>query len=215
VDETAEQARFARETYGRSSVRRLADLGVLGPHVSCAHGVWLDAEDIALLAAAGARVVHNPVANLRLGSGRAPVAALRRAGVVVALGTDGAASNDSLDLLESAKTALLLSRLGPREEWLGPRDVLEMATSAGRVLLGGAVAAVAPGMPADLAAFELDAPPLVPLHDPGAQLVLGGPAVRARHAFVAGRWVLRDGRLPGIDEERAYARGRSGEMVAT
>lgn len=210
LDETYEQARSARERHGgRSSTRRLADLGVLGSHVSCAHGVWLTQDDIALLASTGTHVVHNPVSNLRLGSGRAPIGALRRAGVSIALGTDGAGSNDGLDLLESAKAAVLLSRLGPREEWLGPHEALHMATDGGRSVMNCAPVSIAPGMAADLAVIDLDAPSFVPLHDAGAQLILGGRSVRVRHTFVAGKWIVRDGTISDLDEKSLYEEARS------
>lgn len=212
VDETCDQSRRARQRYGKSAIRHLHELEMLGPQLSLAHAVWIDPADIELLAESDTVVVHNPVSNMRLGSGRAPVAAMRRAGVTVALGTDGAASNDGQDLLEAAKFAVMLSRTGisdSAEDWLQPRDALKMATAGGRAALGLPPGDLTPGMPADLIAVELDSPALVPLNDVEAQLVLGGPAVQTRHVFVDGRWVVRDGVVTQVDETALYAEARA------
>ena len=211
VNETADQARDSQARFGVSTVRRLNDLGVLGPRTSLAHTVWIDQDDIALLAATGTIAVHNPASNLRLGSGQAPIAALRRAGVAVALGTDGAASNDGQDMFDAMKLAVLASRWGAvaRETWLQPVDALAMATAAGRHALGLEPAPIARGAPADLTLVELDAPGLVPLNDATAQIALCGPGIAVRHVFVAGRPVLRDGVLPHIDEPALYDAARA------
>lgn len=211
VNETADQARDSHARFGVSTVRRLNDLGVLGRRTSLAHTVWIDADDIALLAATGTTAVHNPASNLRLGSGQAPVAALRRAGVAVALGTDGAASNDGQDMFDAMKLAVLGSRWGApaRAAWLQPADALAMATEIGRHALGLAPAPIAPGAPADLTMLELDAPGLVPLNDATAQIALCGGGVAVRHVFVAGRPILRDGALPHIDEAALYEAARA------
>jgi 5-methylthioadenosine/S-adenosylhomocysteine deaminase len=211
VNETEDQARDSHARFGVSTVRRLNDLGVLGPRTSLAHVVWIDADDIALLAATGTIAVHNPASNLRLGSGQAPVAALRRAGATVALGTDGAASNDGQDMFEAMKLAVLASRSGAaaRAAWLQPADALAMATAAGRQALGLTPAPIAPGAIADLTLLDLDAPGLVPLNDATAQIALCGPGIAVRHVFVAGRPILRDGVLPHIDEPALYDAARA------
>lgn len=212
VDETLEQSRHARRRYGTSSIRHLHDLGMLGSRLSLAHAVWIDRDDIEALAESGTTVVHNPVANMRLASGRAPIAALFRAGVNIALGTDGAASNDGQDLLEAAKLAVLLSRLDSTDDartWLLPRHALRMATDGGRMAQGLPSLRVAPGMAADLAVVDLDSPPLVPLNNIIAQIVLGGPQVKIRHVFVAGEHVVREGALTRIDEAALAAEART------
>ena len=212
VNETQAQAADARARFGVSTVRRLNELGVLGPRTSLAHAVWIDEADMALLAATGTTAVHNPASNLRLGSGRAPVAALLRAGAAVALGTDGAASNDGQDMFEAMKLAVLVSRWNPGGApgpWLQPVEALTMATEAGRAALGLEPAPLTVGAPADLSLLDLDAPGLVPLNDPVAQLALCGPGITVRHVFVAGRPVLRDGALPHIDEAALYDEARA------
>jgi 5-methylthioadenosine/S-adenosylhomocysteine deaminase len=211
VNETAAQAKDARTRYGCSAVAHLDDLGFLGPDVALAHCVWVDADDIDRLSRTGTAAIHNPAANMRLGSGRAPVAALINAGVTVALGSDGPASNDSLDVLEAAKLAVLLSRsvAGDEKAWLGCAAALDMLINGGRRAAGQPTASLAPGAVADLALVELDSPPLVPLHDPAAQLVLGGPAISVRHVFVDGAWVLRDGAVPHVDAAALCAEARA------
>jgi guanine deaminase len=210
VDETAAQAKDARARYGLSAVAHLDDLGFLGPDVALAHCVWVDASDIERLSRTRTATIHNPAANMRLGSGRAPVAAMRNAGVTVALGSDGAASNDSLDVLEAAKLAVLLSRsvAGDERAWLGCAAALDMLINGGRRVAGQTTASLAPGAVADLTLVELDCPPLVPLHEAAAQLVLGGPAISVRHVFVDGAWVLCDGAVPHIDVAALYSEAR-------
>lgn len=212
VDETCDQSLRAQQRYRKSAIHHLRELGILGPNVSLAHAVWIHPADIELLAESKTVVVHNPVSNMRLGSGRAAVAAMRRAGVTVALGTDGAASNDGQDLLEAAKFAVMLSRTGTgidAEDWLQPCDALQMATEGGRVALGLPPGGLAPGIAADVIAVELNSPALVPLNDVEAQLVLGGPSIQTRHVFVDGRWVVRDGVVTQIDETALYAEARA------
>ncbi len=211
LDETREHRDIAQARFGRSAVAHLQALGLLGPSTSLAHAVWVSAADMDLLAASRAVVVHNPVSNMRLGSGRAPVARMRRAGVTVALGSDGAASNDSQDVLEAAKFALMAARSGPETDhgdWLTVADVLQMAGDGGRAALGQAPRRVAPGMPADLAVIDLDSPAMAPLNDAAAQLVLGGAGVRVRHTFSAGLCVVRDGQVTTVDEAALYAEAR-------
>jgi cytosine/adenosine deaminase-related metal-dependent hydrolase len=115
--EVREELVLARLRWGRSSVERAADDGLLEVPVVAGHGIWVGEQEIALLAGAGAAVVHNPVANMILGSGVSPLAALRGAGIPVGVGTDGTASNDSQNMLEAVKAAALLqkvARLDPR-----------------------------------------------------------------------------------------------------
>jgi len=135
VDETAEDAAEARARFGCSSIMQLGRLGLLRPATACAHVVHVSDDDIARLAAAGAVAVHNPVSNSRLGSGVARLPALLAAGVVVALGTDGAASNDSQDMWEVLKLAALLPRLSgaPPSSWPSAATLIDMATRQGHL----------------------------------------------------------------------------------
>lgn len=196
-DSYARQGRLDRYAFGKTPTAYLADLGALGPATLVAHGVQLTADDVALLAASGAHVVHCPTSNLKLAEGVAPVAALLAAGVNVALGTDSAASNARLDPFEEMRTALLLGRGATRD--VGPftaRTALRMATAAGARALGieRDVGDLAPGLYADFAVVDLGEARRAPARDVvdalvwtcGAEDVLetvvGGGIVHARGA---------------------------------
>jgi 5-methylthioadenosine/S-adenosylhomocysteine deaminase len=187
--ETALDARRCRDRFGRPAVAHLAALGLAGPHAEYAHCVHIGDEELDAMAAAGTAMVHNPLANLRLGSGIAPVGHALARGVRVALGTDGAGSSDTQDMLEAAKAALLLPRAGrPDAEWPMPEAVLAMATGRARL---------APGAPADLIAFDLRAPAFLHARaeEIAARLLLAARPRDLRHVLAVGAFLLRDGEL--------------------
>ncbi|WP_102109657.1 amidohydrolase family protein [Oceaniglobus roseus] len=202
--ETRTQRVLGDMKYGKSLVRHVHDEGVLDAHMQVIHAIWVDDDDIALLAASGATVAHNPVCNMRLGSGVMPFRALARAGVPICLGTDEAISDDSHNLWVAMKTAANIHALGdpdpatwPRAEeilsavWDGGNRVLRRPAPLGRIAVGAA---------ADFAVLDLDAPPYRPLHDIRRQLVLCETGASVVHTVVAGEVVMRDGRLTTIDE---------------
>jgi 5-methylthioadenosine/S-adenosylhomocysteine deaminase len=177
-----------------------------------AHCVWVDGEEIELLAAGGAGVVHNPRSNLKLGSGIAPVPDLLRAGIHVGLGTDGAASNNELDLFAEIQMAALIHK-GVR---LDPRAVpaavaFEMATIGGaRALrLDHLIGSLEVGKRADLTIIDLDEDNLVPLYDPLSHLAYAVESSDVRTVLVDGRVVLEDGRLTTADEREIRRRVRT------
>ncbi|MGH2402970.1 MAG: amidohydrolase family protein, partial [bacterium] len=133
VLETKVQVMTGREFYGTTIVRHLADLGVLSDRLTIAHGIWMTDDDIALLATTGTAVAHNPISNLKLGSGLLRLAALRTAGVPVCLGTDGSSSNDTFNMFDVMKFAALLHKIALPDErrWPSARDVLRMALRGG------------------------------------------------------------------------------------
>ena len=133
VDENRRQRQISTDAYGHSAVRHLHSLGLLGRKTSLAHCVFVDSDDIDLIASTGTWVIHNPVSNARLGSGIAPMADMHNRGVGIALGTDGAASNDSQNLLEVMKFAALLQPLteAPMSEIPTAKDIATMATRSG------------------------------------------------------------------------------------
>lgn len=204
VDESKEQALQAKSIFGRSAVQTLADAGALGRATSVVHCVHIGSDDIALLAAAGATIVHCPVANQRLGSGVAPVRDMIASGVRVTIATDGAASNDSQSLPEAMKAALLLPRnQEPSDRWITPDEALDMAFQPGpRPHLGiddELNGHIAPGAPADIAAFALDDPLLVPAINLPARIVLSGGSLRARFVWSKGALLLKDGAPQTLD----------------
>jgi 5-methylthioadenosine/S-adenosylhomocysteine deaminase len=195
-----------------TTVRYLARLGVLDK-LLLAHCVRVDEGDVELLGGHGARVAHCPKSNAKLGHGRAPLAAMLGAGVKVGLGSDSVASNNTCDLLEEARFAVLASRaagdtVGGRA--LDAADALHMATRGGADALGvwPAAGTLREGMEADLVAVRLDAAHLTPAYDPAAALVFSASGRDVLLTVVAGREVFRDGRVTTLDEADLRARVR-------
>jgi 5-methylthioadenosine/S-adenosylhomocysteine deaminase len=209
--ETRDEDRQVRTRYGRSPVRHLANLGLLDARLVAAHCVWVDAEEIDLLAASRTGVVHNPRSNLKLASGIAPVPDMLRAGVVVGLGTDGAASNNELDLLAEIQLAALLHK-GVRLDPLAvpATTALEMATIGGARALGldHLIGSLEPGKRADVVIVELDEDNLVPLYDPVSHLAYAVEAADVRTVLVDGRVVVRDRVLVTADDAAIRRRVR-------
>jgi 8-oxoguanine deaminase len=191
---------YTREKFGCTPAEYAEQLGWLGPDVWHAHCVKLDAAGIRLFASTGTGVAHCPGSNMRLGSGIAPIRAMRDAGVPVSIAVDGSASNDSGHLLGEARLALLLQRVAGGAGALGARETLEIATRGGARVLGrDDIGVLAPGMAADIVSFPLDEVGLAgALHDPLAALLFCH-VPRVRHAIVNGRIVVRDGQLATLD----------------
>jgi len=200
--ENANDVAYSREQFGMTPPEYAEDLGWVGRHVWHAHCVQLDAPGIALFARTGTGVAHCPCSNMRLASGIAPVRAMLDAGVNVGLGVDGSASNDGADLLGEARQALLLQRVGFGPAALSARAALALATRGGASVLGrDDVGCLAPGMAADIVAFDLNAPGFAGAwHDPVAALVFCAPA-RVSLSVINGRVVARDGRLTTLELE--------------
>jgi len=211
--ENDDDVAFSRERFGCSPADYAESLGFTGPHVWHAHCVKLDTHGIDLFARTGTGVAHCPTSNMRLASGIAPVRAMLDAGVHVGLGVDGSASNDSSHLLAESRQALLLQRVGFGVAALTAREALELATRGGAAVLGrDDIGHLAPGMAADVVAFDLDQLGFAGgEHDPLAALVLCAPA-HADLSIIHGRVVIRDGQLttidlpPIVERHRALAR---------
>jgi 5-methylthioadenosine/S-adenosylhomocysteine deaminase len=210
--ETQDEDRDIRRLYGRSPIRHLANLGLVDSRLVAAHCVWIDSEEINLLAAARVGVVHNPRSNLKLASGVAPIPDMLRAGVLVGLGTDGAASNNALNLLSEIQTAALLHK-GVRLDPLAvpAAAALEMATIGGaRALkLDYLIGSLEPGKRADVVIIDLDEDNLVPLYDPVSHLAYAVEAADVRTVIVDGHIVLRDGVLTTADEREIRSQVRA------
>jgi 5-methylthioadenosine/S-adenosylhomocysteine deaminase len=210
--ETREEGRDIRQRYGRTPIRHLENLGLVNDRLVAAHCVWVDGGEIDLLAGARTGVVHNPRSNLKLASGIAPVPDMLRAGVLVGLGTDGAASNNALDLLAEIQVAALIHK-GVRLDPLAvPATVaIEMATIGGaRALkLDHLVGSLEVGKRADFVVIDLDEDNLVPLYDPMSHLAYAAAAADVRTVVIDGRIVLRDRVLTTADEEEIRRRVRA------
>jgi 8-oxoguanine deaminase len=206
--ETLDEERFCVETSGKRPLGFVESLDWAGADVWFAHAVHITPDEVKHMAADGSGVAHCPSSNMRLASGLAPVRSYRQAGVPVALGVDGSASNDSSHLLAEARMALLLSRVGsvtapqvdPADGLMSARQVLEMATLGGAAVLGRPeLGALAVGKCADFVGLDLNQVSFSGgLHDPVAAAVLCTPA-QVSFNYVHGRAVVRDGHLTGIE----------------
>jgi len=200
-------AGYAR--YGASLTTHVDRMGLLGPGFTGAHAVWLDDADFALMAERGAGIAHNPISNLRLGSGAARVRKMQRAGVRLGIGTDTSSCSDGLNMFEAVRTAALLAHgMSPEiDDWLGAADVFAMATTGSAALVGmdDRIGRIAPGYKADLVLLDRTHLNYVPLNDALRQLVYVEDGTAVRTVIVGGETVYRDGRHLGFDYERLTA----------
>jgi 5-methylthioadenosine/S-adenosylhomocysteine deaminase len=217
--ETREEADGLKRRTGRSPVAYLDHLGLLDDLTVAVHAVWLDPPDLELLARRRVKVSHCPESNLKLAAGVAPIPALLKLGVTVGLGTDGAASNNNLDLWGEMSLAARLHKVWGHDPTLMPAArVVALATREGAQVLGlgGTTGALAPGRAADLIVVAMDQPHLTPLYDPYSHLVYAARSADVRHVMVGGRWLLTDRRLTTLDWPAlaASVRTRSRDLAA-
>lgn len=207
------------EAHGERPLDTLQRLGLLGPRTQCVHMTDLGGQDIDTLAAAGAHVIHCPQSNMKLASGTCPVSKLVDAGVNVGLGTDGAASNNNLNLFDEMHSAALLAKLHSEDPTRVPAArALYFATLGGARALGleDRTGSLTPGKAADMIAVDLSGPATQPLYNPLSQLVYACNGSEVRHSWIAGQAVLRGGRLTTLDLADTLARaGRWGERIRT
>ena len=202
VHETLDEIERSVSEHGARPLQRLERLGLLGPNLIAVHAVHLEPAEIALLARHGSSVVHCPSSNLKLASGFAPVAALLAAGVNVALGTDGAASNNRLDLFQEMRSAALLAKAVARDAAAMPAHAaLHAATLGGATALGleGRIGSIVPGKAADLAAVAFDSIELQPAFDVVSHLVYACGREHVTDVWVGGERVLQDGMLTRLE----------------
>ncbi|MBK8597729.1 MAG: amidohydrolase family protein [Holophagales bacterium] len=208
LSETQDEQKQILEKYGKSPTAWLDEVGFLGPRLSVAHGVWLTPEDMKLLVERKVSLSHNPESNMKLGSGIAPIAAARKAGVVVGLGTDGSASNNDLDMLDAMDFAGKLAKVGALDPTvLTAPEVLRMATIDGAKALGldRLVGSLEPGKRADLIVLDLDNVHTQPVFDLPSTVVYASRAGDVSLTVVDGK-VLWDGaRVRTLDEAKVLA----------
>ena len=196
--ETEDENRRSLAEHGMRPVERLRRLGLLGPGLIAVHAVHLEQQEIDLLGSHAASIAHCPSSNLKLASGFAPVEALRQAGANLCLGTDGAASNNRLDLFQEMRTAALLAKaVAGDAEALPAHAALRAATLGGAQALGidEHAGSIAPGKAADLVAVALRGPELAPCYDPVSHLVYAAGREHVTHVWVNGEARVADGRL--------------------
>ena len=212
VHETAFEVQQSLEQHGERPLARLARLGLLGPRFQAVHMTQIDDEDLALLVTSNSSVIHCPESNLKLASGFCPVDRLWQAGVNVAIGTDGAASNNDLDLLGETRTAALLAKaVAGSAMALNAHSALRMATLNGARALGldQQIGSLELGKVADVTVFDLNGLAQQPVYDPVSQLLYAGGRACTEHVWVGGKQLLDGGQLTRLDEQRIIANARA------
>jgi 5-methylthioadenosine/S-adenosylhomocysteine deaminase len=201
--ETSDEIATSRKLHKATPAGYLESIGFWGPRTLAAHGVWLSPGDTALLARRRVGVAHNPESNMKLASGTAKVVAMRRAGIPVGLGTDGAASNNDLDMFEAMRQAAFLAKLQTMDPRALPaRTALEMATVEGARALGldANIGSLEPGKRADLIAVSMTAARQTPMYDPLSHLVYVTRGDDVRTTIVNGRLLMRDRKVLTLNE---------------
>ncbi|HTV76729.1 MAG TPA: amidohydrolase family protein [Steroidobacteraceae bacterium] len=211
--ETKVQRMFGAEHLaGRSLVQQVHELGLLSERLNIIHGIWLDEQDLDLIAAAGSLVAHNPISNLRLGSGVMPFRALRSRGIPLCLGTDEAIADDAVNLWSVMKlTGLIHNITHPDyETWPTAKEILRCAITGGACAMRSPrpLGEVSPGHQADLMLIDLDTLPFTPLNDLRRQLVYCENGGSVRMTLVQGRIVFEEGELTYVDEAAIRAEAR-------
>jgi cytosine/adenosine deaminase-related metal-dependent hydrolase len=211
--ETRLQRVFGDQVWGESLIQHVRRLGLLDRRMLVIHAIWIDEADIDALAEAGCTVAHNPVCNLKIGSGIMPFRRLRDRGIPVALGTDERNTDDTTNVWGAMKTAALVHRLTDPDDrqWPTAAEVLRCATRGGARGMGlaDAIGCIAPGRAADLILVDLDTFAFTPLNDLRRQLVFSENGSSVRMTMVAGRVVVENGRLTTVDEPALRAEARA------
>jgi 5-methylthioadenosine/S-adenosylhomocysteine deaminase len=211
--ESKAQAVLGQRKYGRTLTAHLDELGLIGPNFSAAHAIWLDDNDLDRIAERGGTLVHNPLSNMRFGSGLARLRPMLEKNIDVAIGTDGVNTSDSLNMFEATRLASLISRIQSPDfnSWLGCEEVLDMATagSARALGFGDMVGRIAPGAKADIVFIDLRHIHYVPLGDVVTQIVFTESGAAVNSVMVGGQMILEDGRLTTIDEEKLRLRAET------
>jgi 5-methylthioadenosine/S-adenosylhomocysteine deaminase len=212
VAETRDEVKIAQDQHKSSPVGYLDRLGFLGAGVVAAHGVWVSEPEIAILRQRGVGVSHNPESNMKLASGTAPVPGYLSAGVALGLGTDGAASNNDLDMFEAMRTASLLHKLQTGDpQAVGARTALGMATMGGARALGMAdrIGSLAPGKHADLIVVSMSSARQTPMYDPISHLVYTTRGDDVRTTIVHGKVLMKDRKMLTLNEASVLSEARA------
>ncbi len=212
IHETAQEIADGLKEHGIRPLARLHGLGLVTPSLLAVHAVHLSADDIDLLASNGCHMAHCPASNLKLGSGIAPVSALASAGVNIGIGTDGAASNNRLDMMSEMRLAALLAKgVTGNAATVPAADALAMATwnGAKSLGLGDRIGTIEPGKCADITALDLSNVETAPCFDVISHIVYAASSENVSHVWVDGELLLQDRRLTRVDEQELIAKARS------
>ncbi|HEX9454167.1 MAG TPA: amidohydrolase [Candidatus Binatia bacterium] len=200
--ETKAQQVQGDSIYGHSLLQHLDSLGIVDKNLTCAHSIWIEDSDVQLFAQRGATPVHNPASNLRIGSGLAKVKEFLAAGVPVALGTDGAASNDGQNMFDAVRLSALIHNHAGSDfnQWVTPAQSLALATRNGARAFGLDAGMLASGKLADIVLLQRDTPAYRPLNDVVNQIVFCENGSNVDTVIVNGELVVQGGRLTKVDE---------------
>jgi guanine deaminase len=218
VLETKVQAITGHLFYGKSLIEHMDSMGILTPKTSLIHGVWVTDRDLGLISKAGCSIIHNPVSNMKLGSGIARIRKMLDAGINVGLGTDANSSNDTANLFEALKMAALLHKVSDfhYDRWVGAKEVLRMATRGGARCgcLHGDIGTLSVGMRADIVLIDLNTIPFFPRNNLLHQLVFCEHGESVDTVIVDGNPVVERGRITSVNEEAILdeVRGREEEI---
>jgi 5-methylthioadenosine/S-adenosylhomocysteine deaminase len=200
------QVFVGRQRYGGSTVDFLDRMGALRDWASFAHSIWLDDDEAVRMAQSDAVVVHNPVSNLKLGAGRAPIPRILQHGGKVALGSDGASSADNQNMFETIKGAAIVHRIAnDQSDWILAEQALDLCWSGGAAAMRTRTGRISPGYQADLTVLDRRSLFLAPKEQLAGQIVHSELGASVDTVFVAGRRVLEGGRITGVDEAAIHA----------
>lgn len=218
VHETAAEVQHSIKKHGERPLARLERLGLLGPRFQAVHMTQVDDNDIAMLVHTNTSVIHCPESNLKLASGFCPIERLWQAGVNIAIGTDGAASNNNLDLLSETRTAALLAKaVAHSASAINAHQALRMATLNGARALGidAQTGSLEVGKLADITAFDFNDLSVQPVYDPVSQLIYAAGYRCVEHVWVGGKQLLKHRKLVRMDEQKIIANARAwGHKIA-
>jgi 5-methylthioadenosine/S-adenosylhomocysteine deaminase len=209
LHETEDEVIGSLKMHGMRPIERMHKLGLLGPNLIAVHMIHVTPDEIELMAQLGCSVAHCPSSNLKLASGFAPAVSMLSAGVNVGLGTDGAASNNSLKMLEEMRLAALLAKgQSKRADVLPAWQALQMGTLNGARALGldSVIGSLLPGKAADITAVDFSSLELAPCYDPISHLVYVAGREHVSHVWVNGKMLLNDGELTTLDEQELLLR---------
>jgi 5-methylthioadenosine/S-adenosylhomocysteine deaminase len=209
LHETHDEIVQGQQQHGNRPMQRMQDLGLLSPSLAAVHMTHLEVEEIGLFASSGAHVVHCPESNLKLASGFCPVSELMEAGVNIALGTDGAASNNDLDMFSEMRSAALLAKgVSRNASALPAAKALAMATIHGAKALGlqDITGSLEVGKSADMIAVDLRRVTTQPIYHPISQLVYAAGREQVSHVWIAGQQLVSNGVLTTLNEARLIER---------
>ena len=200
VSETEKEVKDSMEQHGMSPVKYLDSIGFLGSDVIAAHSIWLSPEDMDIYAKRGVWPSHNPASNMKLGSGIMPYSEMRKRGIRPVLGTDGAASNNNLDMMEEMKTAALLQKVSGDPTALPANEAIKMATEWGAQALGINAGKIEEGYLADIILVRTDVPEMVPMHSWESNIVYAAQGSAVDTVICDGKILMRNREIEGEKE---------------